>query len=1702
MTRADGLARGLAGLQLLAGLSSLLWGFRCGVAGLHQCCWGSSGRLPPPGGVATRSGGHVLRAGHVGIWRGPDSDPSHAVGIGLQTGEEEASHGQWFGLEHLGGSRPLGSVNTEPYDTNSTFHDIYPREENEVCLSAGPGRRKRIHCGLRDTEGGLAESLRGQNGMSTPRTGGTHDRTTFSTAEEDSCWRTSLRRLFNLVALWEKSPQGTPLPKLPVATRRHMADARSPWPLRLWSVAGELPGVQSRTSNAGSGESGNTAILRVLHREDGQVVSRCMASSGCSGRPSSLRASPENESADTPRHLQRHEGTAPLGREKSMGSLVQVAGARPRLLVRTSSRASNVLVILGRSGNSKDTCRKGSKCCRSWRCRRHETGDRTHPCPRRLSNREVKKCQEKCWEEKEATSRQAGARTLQGEGQSDEGKRQGQRQDTTVLCLEQQQWGLCWLTTRLRLPRKHQARTPLHKMWKPRSSFSPMLFERKLIFWLKLDWAATSGVSWTKVPLVLFVKETKEERKQTGTTKEEVSGSSKEPPKQPPEGDGEGNKEDRPEVATFNGREMTLEEFTRKRRFRVLHHYAGTNDPLSKAIKLTAEVYEMKVEVVTCEKKAGVDLLASEPFDSHCDQARGQKWDAYHSGFPCTTFSKLRWNKRDGYPGPVRSKREPYGFKGNSSRQQAECDEGTLHASRSAFIADLILSGRKNDPIKPAVTLENPPPSDNPDHLSAWELEEIAAVVNKHNFTEANFPTCMYQRMLANKDRFFKPQLFKGTLLGLGSLSGVCTCNPRLHRPIQGKQLSELSGEYPEELCEAYAKLLFDHFKKIAAMEFYRQREEEMEEKLAKLRALNAGSATTPGESSSREATPSKRPLTQSLVDKTAAKKAKPTKDSPAEYTYECETETSSSGDKTLDEDPKTPPTKTRPRSPSPPPAPAKRAKKEEEQDKNIGSMDTSAPAESSSSRPSAEVADWRGGSGDYGMLRDSKAKSKNPALQNYLGGMRNPCESVKGMPTALSLGMRIFAAWERFTKSNPTAMETAAAYGSPDCELDQQTVERWRAELRKLVGSRGKRAIQLRSKWMFQTPLQQDLFEAWTRKSGDPDIEVAKWLDEGTPLGINRRIVPRGIFPPNDKTQEEESLVDALAQLGRGSIANYASVREAPEDALIEVNRLKDKGIVTKVSRQEVEEHFGGGTISKLALIVKQRPDNTKKRRLIIDLRRSGGNSKADLEEKLILPRIMDGVGTLKDLYKFRATPTGEQEEQHWRREMLLLDVSDAFPHLGVHSAELQHCLTPHVESGSEDFLLLRALLFGFKTAPLIWSRLASWVARSLQACIPHQEGQHQVYLDDSFWVLQGTLMRRNLLLGFLIYTMAALGLSLSLSKGERGDKVTWAGVEFRLQGTSSLLLTLPEKFIVELLGKMEPWKRGGMGSLRDLRAVCGKVSWLSGVLLRTKWILRVFYAVLTEREKEISSGQEEAWRRGRSDSRNKEHLFPIKRLERARASLVEFLKVTKERPTRKISLQPRAAASITITTDASPEGLGAVLVVNNQAVEFLHSPVTEIDAKDLGFELGSSASQGIVEALALVMALDRWGSKLSGTNVELKVQSDSITALCVLKKVSAAGPTLNFIGAVLAILLEKYGVEAVALQHIPGVANEVADYLSRPSSWESKPKPQALQGREISTARGRGGDFYPLEPPGRQPDLWGSSQIDDESGSWLSWL
>ena len=74
-------------------------------------------------------------------------------------------------------------------------------------------------------------------------------------------------------------------------------------------------------------------------------------------------------------------------------------------------------------------------------------------------------------------------------------------------------------------------------------------------------------------------------------------------------------------------------------------------------------------------------------------------------------------------------------------------------------------------------------------------------------------------------------------------------------------------------------------------------------------------------------------------------------------------------------------------------------------------------------------------------MIQQSKADKIDPS--DYVGGMRNPYESVAAKSNLLPLGLRVKAAWEAFCRNNKQATVVAEQYGTKDCTLPW-TLRQW----------------------------------------------------------------------------------------------------------------------------------------------------------------------------------------------------------------------------------------------------------------------------------------------------------------------------------------------------------------------------------------------------------------------------------------------------------------------------------------------------------------------------------------------------------------------------------------------------------------------------------------------------------------------------------
>ena len=158
-------------------------------------------------------------------------------------------------------------------------------------------------------------------------------------------------------------------------------------------------------------------------------------------------------------------------------------------------------------------------------------------------------------------------------------------------------------------------------------------------------------------------------------------------------------------------------------------------------------------------------------------------------------------------------------------------------------------------------------------------------------------------------------------------------------------------------------------------------------------------------------------------------------------------------------------------------------------------------------------------------------------------------------------------------------------------------------------------------------TPIKAAILQGWAEHTEDPDAEtLAKWLQQGAPLGFDEPIERTGVFPtcpdiPIHRAEEMELLKDV------DSWQNWPSATEEAEDLQKLIREAQLKGFCRVLEDNDENRKLleGPQVLNKLGVVVKfQGPDNKKKSRIIWDMRESGVNQRCDPSERILLPRLM----------------------------------------------------------------------------------------------------------------------------------------------------------------------------------------------------------------------------------------------------------------------------------------------------------------------------------------------------------------------------------------------------------------------------------------------------------------------------------------------
>ena len=699
---------GWDGDAVLDGHQASLRPTRRGMDVLHPADRRPGQRLEAPGQPASTSDRCCTGTSSPTRWHSADSSPSISCGIGLQPHPANLAHCSWGRLGSMDRNLSLWEQQASSRTCTTSSSSTRPEAENDEC--ARPRRRWRLQCGRGGHEGKVVPELPTGDGRLAYGGGRTLHRTTFSPSSTHQHTRHSpLHGLRHLRALRPEGSKSIEVPDTRV-DGQWLHDQGVARAGIICPVAGMLSGTTNFLDHAGRGGPFEPAFLRDADRKAHTPLPFSLALDLLSGRTCQECTLKQDPVKSKDRRKGWETSTTYMGSPSPLGFCLRHVGFGCRVLASSSPRACTGLAGSRVKGHPEDPCRTSGSRVSSRRHGRHYTSIGVQPQQRnivrcwahRLTARE-KDTGTKGRKKKESSSCQR--RTFSTEG-SQEFPRQKREPEFETEMLQLEQWKLTvWgLAAWSSLRRKDRKGAQVHHMRIPRSPFENLSEQEERV--RGCGRGEDSGRSRTPRRNIL---------KGGTTSKEDINRK-------------QNSKSDSTESDNLDSLDAVydskdLEEYKARRVFVFVHHFAGKDDPLSEAMKAHAETAGLRLKIHSVEREAGSgDLLKDKPYEDHLLWAKRGHIDIYHAGFPCGTYTRLRFRQAPGLPRPVRTKSEPYGRKSNTEAEQKECDVGTILASRVIIMAKTVANRNRPGKIQSIATLENPPPSEVEGHLSAWEL--------------------------------------------------------------------------------------------------------------------------------------------------------------------------------------------------------------------------------------------------------------------------------------------------------------------------------------------------------------------------------------------------------------------------------------------------------------------------------------------------------------------------------------------------------------------------------------------------------------------------------------------------------------------------------------------------------------------------------------------------------------------------------------------------------------------------------------------------------------------------------------------------------------------------------------------------------------------------------------------------------------------
>ena len=192
----------------------------------------------------------------------------------------------------------------------------------------------------------------------------------------------------------------------------------------------------------------------------------------------------------------------------------------------------------------------------------------------------------------------------------------------------------------------------------------------------------------------------------------------------------------------------------------------------------------------------------------------------------------------------------------------------------------------------------------------------------------------------------------------------------------------------------------------------------------------------------------------------------------------------------------------------------------------------------------------------------------------------------------------------------------------------------------------------------------------------------------------------------------------------------------------------------------------------------------------------------------------------------------------------MLVLDFVNAFFLLPLRREEYRY----FVAAFRGSFFVWLRVAQGSKNGPQLFGRASAQATRFTASLAPSSHLRQQTYTDDPWLAIRGTKKYVDELTATVILMWLALGFPLAFDKGQRGQHITWVGHDIAIDTIAmKVTASIKAEFMRELATTTKQLMAKNVCSLKEIRSFAGAVNHVASLLWGWRPFLEELWAAIS---------------------------------------------------------------------------------------------------------------------------------------------------------------------------------------------------------------------------------------------------------------